>query len=105
MPYPELFAWWAYTITWGILFLILVSVYLYLGNGKRREPKSGGIAHVIKIVKDFVFVWSLLGLLVLYIISIGNGSSILFASGNIIVEVILIIYTVKNRAKSEQTQR
>jgi len=59
------------------------------------------MAHASKLIKDFIFVWSLLGLLILYIISIGTGSSILFAGGNIIVEVILIIYTMKNKAKSE----
>jgi hypothetical protein len=99
-PYPELFAWWAITITGGIIFLVLVSAYLYVGNRKRREGSKGGLALFGKLAKDFVFVWSLLGLLVLYIVSIGNGSSILFACGNIVVEVFLIIYIVTNRAKS-----
>ena len=98
-PYPELFAWWAITITWGIVFLVLVSAYLYVGNMKRRGNGKGRLALFSKLMKDFMFVWSLLGLLVLYIVSIGNGSSILFAGGNIIIEAILIIYVIRNRTK------
>jgi hypothetical protein len=99
-PYPELFVWWAITITGGIIFLVLVSAYLYIGNGKRRGGRKGGLTPSAKLINDFTFVWSLLGLLILYIVSIGNGSSILFACGNIVVEVFLIIYIVRNRAKS-----
>ena len=57
-------------------------------------------------VKDFVFVWVLLGLLIFYIVSIQIGSVLIFAAGNILVEVLLIAYLLRNRTKkSEETQR
>jgi hypothetical protein len=52
-----------------------------------------------------VIVWVLLGLLGLYIVSIDRGSYILFASGNIVVEALLIAYTIKNRSlKTPKTE-
>jgi len=54
--------------------------------------------------RDFVFVWVLFGLLALYIVSINISSAILFAAGNIFTEIVLIVYTVKNRTRSEKTQ-
>jgi hypothetical protein len=39
----------------------------------------------------------LAALLGLYIVSIDRTSSLIFAAGNIIVEVILVAYTVKNK--------
>lgn len=48
-------------------------------------------------LRDFIFVWVLVGLLGLYICSIDRSSSIVFASGNLVVEALLIVYTVKNR--------
>jgi len=56
MPYPELFAWWAITISWGIAFLVFISIYLYVGSKRRGEQSSGGMANPIKLTKDFIFV-------------------------------------------------
>lgn len=95
----DLFSWWAMVITGGIIFLTLVSVYLYLYSRNRREKNSGVLANATKLGVDFVFVWVLLSLLVLYIISIGSVSSILFALGNVVVEVFLVVYLLKNAIK------
>ncbi len=87
---------WTVCITWSALFLTTISLYLYIGTRKHHVDSAQAPSR-FKLVKDFVFIWVLLGLLGLYIISIDRGSSIIFASGNIIVEVILIAYTMKNR--------
>jgi hypothetical protein len=50
-----------------------------------------------RILTDFVFVWVLLGLLVFYIVSINIGSAAIFAVGNIIVEILLLVYLFKNK--------
>ncbi len=42
-----------------------------------------------------MFVWILLALLMLYVVSIGERSSMLFAVGNIVVEILLVIYVVR----------
>nr|MDO8134910.1 hypothetical protein [Candidatus Njordarchaeum guaymaensis] len=97
MPYPELFIWWAISISWGITFLILVSIYLYANSRIRRKESSRTTANTVRLGKDFVFVWVLLGLLVFYIVSVNIGSAVIFAAGNIIVEAILIVYLAKNR--------
>jgi len=103
MAYPELFPCWAMTISWGIVFLIAVSTYLYIGSRKRLGRKDARMGEdVLDLMRDFVFVWVLLGLLILYIVSIGNGSSMLFAVGNVIIEVILFAYAIKNRTKKQQ---
>jgi len=106
MPYPELFAWWALTITWSSVFLTLVSLYLYIDSSKKRKANSVVSQDITKTARDFVFVWVLLGLLILYIVSIDRGSAIMFAAGNILVEVFLTGYILKNRTKvSEQETR
>jgi hypothetical protein len=95
-PYPNLMGFWAVCISWSALFLTAVSIYLYMDSRKNRKQDThamGGLG----FVRDFVFVWVLLGLLGLYIVSIDRDSSILFASGNMVVEALLIAYTVKNR--------
>ena len=102
IPYPELFDWWAATISAGSIFLVLVSIYLYVDSNKRREKNNREKASFLKLVYKFVFVWVLLGLLSLYVVSIRMGSSLLFAGGNIIVEVILVIYSFKNRSDATQ---
>jgi amino acid transporter len=104
MPNLDLFAWWIISISWSIAFLIAVSIYLYGNSRTRRKESNQTAANRIRLGKDFVFVWVLLGLLVFYIVSVNKGSSVLFAAGNIVVEVILIIYLMKSRhEKSEQT--
>ena len=96
MAYSNLLTWWIVSISWSALFLIAVSFYLYW---KSRIPHTGLSRGILGIAKDFVFVWVLAALLILYIATINNSSSILFAAGNIVVEVVLIFYTVKNRGK------
>jgi hypothetical protein len=98
-PYPELFTWWAIVISAGIVFLTIVSVYLYASQRKKYVENKRNIG-IGRVILDFIFVWVLLGLLVLYIVSIGNSSVMLFAAGNIIVETVLVIYLLKNRTES-----
>lgn len=93
MDYSNLFGWWISSITFNIVFVVAASVYLYRrGKGVIRSP----VGRVRRWLKDFTFVWILLGLLVLYVVSVGQGSFLLFAAGNIVVQVILVIYVVKS---------
>jgi len=87
---------WAVCITWSALFLTAVSIYLYMDSRKSRKQNAHAASR-FRFVRDFVFVWVLLGLLGLYIVSIDRRSSIVFGSGNLVVEALLIAYTVKNR--------
>jgi Na+/H+ antiporter NhaD/arsenite permease-like protein len=93
MPYAELFGWWIATITWSIAFPIVVSVYLYRQRPRKQpanaERRSGR-------VRDFTFVWFLLGLLVFYVISVSQGSALLFAVGNVAVEGLLLLYVFRS---------
>ncbi|MCL4436928.1 MAG: hypothetical protein M1503_12965 [Thaumarchaeota archaeon] len=92
-PYIDLFGWWVGSISWSIIFLIVISIYLY------NKANNLSTTHISRLAKDFVFVWILLSLLVFYIISVSIGSPALFAAGNIIVELILILYALKSRTK------
>jgi len=92
----NLFAWWAATISGGSIFQVLVAIYIYIKQRKKRKENKK-IAKNVDILKEFIFVWILLGLLIFYIISIKIGSAAIFALGNIIVEVILIVYLMKNK--------
>lgn len=94
MPYHELFGWWIATITWSIAFPIAVSVYLYMRrtSAVRQTRKIGRI-------EGFAFVWFLIGLLVFYVISVGEASTILFAFGNVVVEGLLLLYIVRSSRK------
>jgi hypothetical protein len=96
VPYPNLMGFWAVCISWSALFLTAVSIYLYIDSRRNREHDAHARSR-FRFLRDFVFVWILLGLLGLYIVSIDRGSSILFALGNIVVEALLIAYAVKNR--------
>jgi small neutral amino acid transporter SnatA (MarC family) len=96
--------WWAICISAGSIFLTLVSIYLYADSRKSHRKNVRVHADVASLVKAFVFVWVLLGLLVFYIFSVNLGSLYVFAAGNIIVEAILIAYLFRNRTdRSEQT--
>lgn len=56
-------------------------------------------------MNDFFFVWVLLALLVLYIVSISersNGYS-LFAGGNLVVEIVLTIYVMREGRPSKES--
>jgi ABC-type Fe3+ transport system permease subunit len=96
----DLFQWWAATISAGSVFLSIIGVYLYVDSRKRRkeatEKKSRRLS---RLSRDFIFVWVLLGLLVFYIVSIDLGSDWIFAIGNIFVELMLIIYVLRNNTK------
>jgi len=96
MAYSNLLTWWIVSISWSALFLIAVSFYLYWRSRSRHTGFSKG---VLGKAKDFVFVWILAALLILYIVTINNSSSIVFAAGNVVVEIVLVIYTVRNRAR------
>jgi hypothetical protein len=92
MEHSDLLIWWAVSIIWSIVFLIAVSLFLY---AKRKNRVTGDPGP--RKLSDFVFVFVLIGLLALYIASINRTSSVLFAIGNVVVEVILVVYTVKNK--------
>jgi len=98
MPYEDLFFWWAIAITWSSMFLIAIGIYLYVASRKRNNLT----ANRTRLGTNLVFVWVLLGLLVLYLVSIDLGSAPLFAAGNISVEAILIGYILKSKSDSEQ---
>jgi heme/copper-type cytochrome/quinol oxidase subunit 2 len=89
--YADLFGWYMIVITWSIVFIILVSIYLYAQSRKARKMDS------TSYIKNFTIVWILISLLVLYIVSINRGSSTLFAVGNIVVEAYLLYYVMNNR--------
>jgi hypothetical protein len=119
-----LFTWWEISISWNIVFLIVAGLYLYgSSRSKRKEGSSEETeqkmndehsvrapayriqlkARVGRIAKDFIFVWILIGLLIFYIFSVQLGTGLLpqivFASGNIAVEALLIFYLFRNRDK------
>ena len=77
------------------MFLVLVSIYLY--TRKDRNIISTLARSRVDFLRHFTFVWIMFALLALYIFSISNGSYEIFAAGNIVVEVILAIYIIKNR--------
>jgi hypothetical protein len=79
--------------------MIAIGVYLYTSS--RAQRKQGNQKwSLVKLLKDFTFTWILLGLLVFYIVSIEIGSSTIFAIGNIVFEVILILYGIRNRGRA-----
>ena len=90
----ELLLWWTVSITWSAFFLIMVSLYLYWDR-RKRYPQGSQIPRHYRT--DFVFVWVLIGLLALYIVSIYRSSSAIFLAGNVIVEIALIAYATRNK--------
>jgi hypothetical protein len=94
MDYSNLFGWWISSITFNIVFVIFASIYLYRRRKTAAQSSTG--SRIVRWAKDFVFVWILLALLVLYVVSVGQGSYILFAIGNIVVEIVLIYYVVRS---------
>ncbi len=96
MMYSDLLGWWSISIIWSAVFLIGVSLYLYWDRRKRFTEGTRVLGRVK--LRDFVFVWVLAGLLGLYIVSIYRTSSLVFAAGNLIVEAILVIYTIRNKS-------
>ena len=96
MQYANLFGWWIVSITFNILFVIAASVYLYGRERKRGPGMPTGKGRIVRVVKDFTFVWILCGLLLFYIYSVGEGSALIFGVGNIAVEILLLFYVVRN---------
>ena len=94
-----LFELWELTITWSIAFLLLVSFFLY---GKRKRPAAAAHSRASPrlFLADFTFVWVLVFLLVFYIVTIDLRSFVLFAVGNVFVEIFLVYYILKNRIRS-----
>ncbi len=97
------FIWWIITISWSIAFLILVGIYLYAGSKTKRSKCTPTRASRFGFVTNFVFIWVLIGLLIFYIVSVNIGSSLIFAAGNIIVELILIAYLLKSRSEESES--
>ena len=94
--YSDLLGWWSISISWSAVFLIGVSLYLYWDRRKRFTEGTRILGRVK--LRDFIFVWVLAGLLGLYIVSIYRTSSLVFAAGNLIVEAILVVYTIRNKS-------
>ena len=98
LPYPDLFVWWAGTITFGILFLVCVSAVLFLLSKKKGEITSTGLINgVFSTAKNYAFVWVLLSLLVLYLVSIDGQNYLMFAVGNVVIEVLVFSYLLLTR--------
>ena len=95
--YPELFDWWVASISASIVFLTMVAIFLYVNSRGRRRKASMETRKTGKLGSSFIFVWVLLCLLFLYVVSVNMGSYILFAFGNVVVELVLIIYLARNR--------
>ena len=98
----DLFSWWVMSISFSIVFLTLVSIYLYSNRNceKAKEKRENATT----LARNFIFVFVLISLLFFYVFSVRIGSASLFAAGNIVVEVILIAYLFKNRTRtSEET--
>jgi choline-glycine betaine transporter len=99
----DLFTWWMISISFSIVFLTIVSIYLYANRAcERTQEKTKTKAK--GVLTNFVFVWVLIGLLIFYIVAVKFASALIFAAGNIVVEVILITYLFKHKTKnSEET--
>jgi len=95
MPHTQLFGWWISSITFNIVFVIAASIYLYVRRTTPKKEMLRGVRKLTQLVKDFVFVWVLLGLLVFYIYTVGVESYTIFAAGNIVVEILLAVYVIK----------
>jgi hypothetical protein len=102
--YMYLFMWWAICISFSILFITLIAVYVYASNKAKRNDEALATNRVAMILRKFVFVWALIGLLVFYLVSVLIVSIVLFAIGNIIVEALLLIYLLKNRSKESEIE-
>jgi len=120
----DLFTWWAISISWSIAFLIVAGLYLYRSSKKMHRVNSNKVksepeieeprvtrqasskSRAINIARNFIFVWILLGLLVFYIFSVklgtGKFSEVVFALGNILVEILLVFYLFRNKDKTKR---
>ena len=97
----DLFTWWMASISFSIVFLIIVSIYLYANRTcERTHEKTKTTAK--GVLTNFIFVWVLIGLLLFYIGAVRLESALIFAVGNIVVEVILIAYLLRQETKSSE---
>jgi uncharacterized membrane protein len=92
----DLFTWWMISISFSIVFLTIVSIYLYVNRNCERTREKTNVK-VKGVLTNFVFVWVLIGLLIFYIIAVKLASALIFAAGNIAVEVILITYLYRHK--------
>jgi Na+-driven multidrug efflux pump len=92
----DLFTWWMISISFSIVFLTIVSIYLYANRACERTKEKTKTA-AKGVAANFVFVWVLIGLLFFYIVTVKIGSAVIFATGNIMVELVLIAYLLKNK--------
>lgn len=99
----DLFTWWIISISWSIVFMIAVGIYLYVNSSTKRKENNETEWNIARLANDFVFVWALLCLLAFYIISVYLGSAAFFAAGNIVAEAVLILYVVKRGIKHSST--
>jgi amino acid transporter len=105
--YSSLFTWWEASIMWCTAFLVAASIYLYADS--RRKKRAEKPPRTRSVIKNFAFVWVLLALLGLYIITITSTSQPIFIAGNLVVEVLLLFYiilrgrTTRSTAKQPQT--
>lgn len=65
---------------------------MYVYADSARKKRSEKFAKPKNILKNFTFVWILLALLGLYIVTITSASQTIFTAGNLIVEVVLLLY-------------
>ena len=100
----DLFGYWELSITFSIIFITLVSVYLYVSSKPKRTATAHKETNAFQMGKNFVFVLVLISLLLFYIFSIQLARSssgilpeVVFATGNIVAEAFLIIYLWTNR--------
>ena len=91
--YSSLFLWWEVSIVWCTLFIVAVSLYLYADTRHKQHPEKH--TNPATTVANFAFVWTLIVLLGLYILTATQTSQTIFILGNIIVEAFLLLYTVK----------
>jgi len=103
----DLFVWWAISISFSIIFLTAVSIYLYIDSRSKRtdsERKKSAMKSSVRLIESFTFVWVLLGLLIFYISSIQLGATtlteVVFAIGNVVVEILLLLYLIRNRKQN-----
>jgi L-asparagine transporter-like permease len=98
--YSSLFLWWEASIMWCTTFLVAASIYLYADS--RRRNRTENFTKPRSVVRNFVFVWVLLALLGLYIITITSTSQPIFIAGNGVVEVLLLFY-IMLRGRTERS--
>lgn len=93
----DLFDYYIITISWSIVFILIVSLFLY---SRRKRPAAGEQVRtgVRTTLANFTFVWVLTALLLFYIITVDMRSYVLFAVGNVVVELFLVYYIMKNRS-------